>query len=88
MNFPLEICGCVGGEPLYRMPIRMEASHRLVTLTREGVEGLPDWLDFGEHTVPGRRMIATTDPTYFNPQMKEDTNAPYTRSDQEGFSQL
>lgn len=70
------------------MQIKMELWQRVVTLTKEGVEGLPDWLDYGLHTVPGLRTIATTDPSYFNPSLKEETNATYTRTDQEGFSQL
>ena len=88
MSFPLEICGCVGGVPLYRMQIRMDLWHRLVALTREGVEGLPDWLDFGDHTVIGLRTIATTDPSYFNPHLKEETHAPNTGTDHKGFSEL
>ncbi len=88
MSFPLEVCGCVGGMALYRMHIKLDDWQRIVALTKEGVEGLPDWLDYGLHTVPGLRVIATTDPTYFNPALKEDPRATYTRTDQEGFSQL
>lgn len=91
MSFALEICGCVGGQPLYRMQIKIDAWHRLVALTREGVEGLPDWLDLGTSAYVGQKAIATTDPSYFDPTLKEerptyvDENASRNKA---GFSEL
>ncbi len=84
---PYEICGYVGGVPMYRIPIRVKRWHRLVQLSQEGVEGLPDWLDWGNHNVEGWKIIATTDPEHFNEEATNGTDT-HTRRDQTGLSQL
>ncbi len=83
---PSDLCGFIGDACLYRVSIPIDAYHRLVTLSIEGVEGLPDWIDFGFDSAVGRRKIATTDPSYFDNQ-KETRNAN-TGRDQAGFTQL
>lgn len=63
-----EICGFLGSRALYRLEIPIDVFHRLVTLVREGVHGLPEWIDLGQSTALGRRIVATADPEYFEEQ--------------------
>lgn len=84
--FPL--VGYLAGRPLYQLSIGIDAYQRLVLLTREGVEGLPDWLDWGQPTVRSQRMVATTDPTYFTEQENFDGQGSYHSGHPTGFSKL
>lgn len=81
-----EVCGFMGAACLYRISIPVAAWHRLVTLSMEGIEGIPDWIDFGNSDKLGRRTILTTDPSYFDSQ-KETQNAN-TRRDKTGFESV
>lgn len=63
-----EICGFIGSRALYRIEVPIDVFHRLVTLVREGVHGLPEWIDLGQSTVRSRRIVATADPEYFEEQ--------------------
>ena len=59
------LCGFLGGLPVYRLDIHVDTYQRLVLLSKEGVEGIPDWLDWGQSTVASKRVIATMDPGWF-----------------------
>lgn len=52
---------------------------------------MPDWLDLESSKFVGQKAIGTTDPSYFDPTLKEEKPTyvdENTSRDQAGFSKL
>lgn len=60
----IEVCGRMDGVLLYRLEISVFKFQRLVELSVESVD-VPNWMDLGQSTVQGRRVILTDDPNWF-----------------------
>lgn len=65
----MSVCGFIGGKVFRRLEIHVSAYQRLVSLTE--LTDVPWWLDLGPSPVASKRVIATTDPGWFDTFNKE-----------------
>lgn len=60
----IEIAAGINGRTWWRVDVEPDVYQRLVVLQREGVEGLPNWIDQLD-SPKGRRRLLTDDPRWF-----------------------